>query len=297
MIPDKIKAHVKDTYGRLYSSLSGVSADKITEDVLSFKKPVEQIVLIERFAGTLRGKKLLEIGSGFGIFTIVATRDYGIDAFGVEPSGEGFEGSFALSQQILAHEGVDTGRIREGVGEAIPFPDNSFDCIYSTNVLEHVHDPKKVIAEAIRVCKPGGYIQIVVPNYGSFYDGHYGCLYLPYQPKWLWKFTVRFLLRRDPSYVDTLRTDINYYSMMRWISPHLAQGVEGKQGKVKLLSAGEEVFRERMESVSFSAWATLERVRVLVKLVHTLRLVKLAIWSLLLIKAQTPLIITLKKQQ
>ncbi|MBU0648360.1 class I SAM-dependent methyltransferase [Patescibacteria group bacterium] len=46
----------------------------------------------------------------------------------------------------------------------LPFDDNSFDFVYCSHLLEHVPDPKKVIAEILRVTKPtgGGYIE--VPN-------------------------------------------------------------------------------------------------------------------------------------
>ena len=44
-----------------------------------------------------------------------------------------------------------------GSGEQLPFGDASFDLIYCCDVLEHVSDLDKVIAETARVVKPGGY--------------------------------------------------------------------------------------------------------------------------------------------
>jgi Methyltransferase domain len=43
-----------------------------------------------------------------------------------------------------------------GVGEYLPFEDNSFDAVLSIAVLEHVRDPFKCAREIIRVLKPGG---------------------------------------------------------------------------------------------------------------------------------------------
>lgn len=40
----------------------------------------------------------------------------------------------------------------------IPLADNSFDCIFSYNAMEHFPDPRKALTEAIRVAKPGAYI-------------------------------------------------------------------------------------------------------------------------------------------
>jgi len=46
----------------------------------------------------------------------------------------------------------------------LPYPDNSFDLIYSNWVFEHVDDPEQVSRELLRVVKPGGYICAVTPN-------------------------------------------------------------------------------------------------------------------------------------
>ena len=38
----------------------------------------------------------------------------------------------------------------------IRYPDNTFDVIYCSHVLEHVQDDRKAMAEFYRVLKPGG---------------------------------------------------------------------------------------------------------------------------------------------
>ncbi len=49
-------------------------------------------------------------------------------------------------------------------GEALPFPDASFDLIVSSNVFEHVDDAKLVAAELLRILKPGGTLCANTPN-------------------------------------------------------------------------------------------------------------------------------------
>ena len=51
-----------------------------------------------------------------------------------------------------------------------PFEDNSIDFIYSLNVLEHIEDDKKTIAECYRTLKSGGYCLFVVPRGDKLYD-------------------------------------------------------------------------------------------------------------------------------
>ncbi|MBI3881377.1 MAG: class I SAM-dependent methyltransferase [Verrucomicrobia bacterium] len=46
---------------------------------------------------------------------------------------------------------------------AIPQPDNSYDAIINTQVLEHVPDPLAVMRELNRVLKPGGRLLLTVP--------------------------------------------------------------------------------------------------------------------------------------
>jgi SAM-dependent methyltransferase len=50
----------------------------------------------------------------------------------------------------------------------LPFPANTFDCVWSCAVLEHVET--NFIPEAIRVTKSGGVIYILTPNRYSPYD-------------------------------------------------------------------------------------------------------------------------------
>ncbi len=51
---------------------------------------------------------------------------------------------------------IDRTHLIEGNANNIPFLDNAFDCVFSRNLLKHVENPIKVIAEAERVLKPEG---------------------------------------------------------------------------------------------------------------------------------------------
>lgn len=62
-----------------------------------------------------------------------------------------------------------------GVGEELPFKDNSFDAVISVAVLEHVKDPFLCAKEIARVLKPGGDLYCAVPFMQPFhgYPHHY----------------------------------------------------------------------------------------------------------------------------
>ncbi len=48
-------------------------------------------------------------------------------------------------------------------GDEIPFLDNTFDLVISQAVLEHVQEPEQVVAEMLRVLRPGGQIYVEIP--------------------------------------------------------------------------------------------------------------------------------------
>ncbi len=48
---------------------------------------------------------------------------------------------------------------------ALPYPDNTFDAVIMSEILEHVDDDVAALKEAHRVLKPGGVVAITVPNH------------------------------------------------------------------------------------------------------------------------------------
>lgn len=97
-----------------------------------------------------RGKAVLDLGCAGG-FMAEALDDRGARVTGIDPAA----GAIAAAR---AHA-EETGRaIRYdvGVGEDLPYEDAAFDAVVSVDVLEHVADLERVVAEVSRVLKPGG---------------------------------------------------------------------------------------------------------------------------------------------
>jgi 2-polyprenyl-6-hydroxyphenyl methylase/3-demethylubiquinone-9 3-methyltransferase len=97
-----------------------------------------------------RGLRALDVGCGGGLLAEEFAR-LGCLVVGVDPSEE----SLAAARAHAAAQGLAID-YRRAAGEALPFADASFDLVYCCDVLEHVTDLRRVIAETARVLKPGG---------------------------------------------------------------------------------------------------------------------------------------------
>lgn len=98
-------------------------------------------------------RSVLDIGCGPGDFLKTA-QQRGWKAHGVEPSPAASE--FARGQGV----DVQTGFF----GPATFVEQTEFDFIHMSEVLEHVADPREVVACAMQCLRPGGIICISVPN-------------------------------------------------------------------------------------------------------------------------------------
>lgn len=93
-----------------------------------------------------RGKKLLEVGCGTGIFLEMLWQ-MGLDVTGVDQSDEMLGGA----RKRLGNR----ADLHCANGELLPFEDNEFDYVLLWSVLEFAIDPKQMLAEASRVAKRG----------------------------------------------------------------------------------------------------------------------------------------------
>jgi 2-polyprenyl-6-hydroxyphenyl methylase/3-demethylubiquinone-9 3-methyltransferase len=107
-------------------------------------------VLTNRLRIDPHGVTALDIGCGGGFLAEEFAR-LGCNVTGIDPSAPTLETACAH-----AHRSGFEIDYRVGAGEELPVDDAGFDLAYCCDVLEHVDDLDRVIAETVRALKPGG---------------------------------------------------------------------------------------------------------------------------------------------
>jgi ubiquinone/menaquinone biosynthesis C-methylase UbiE len=208
VIPPEVVESALQSIGAFFEPISKLDRQTNVRDFLGTERSFKRAEILQRYT-PMMSKQLLEIGSGFGTNLAVWIKYFGVEGYGIEPGEIGFDQGFLGSQKVLPANGIDPKRIRNACGESLPFPDESFDIVYSANVLEHTLDPEQVLREAARVLRKGGILHMEMPNFLSYYEGHYCVL----QPPLFWKpilpLWVKWVFGRDPAFARTLHTEIN----------------------------------------------------------------------------------------
>ncbi len=114
--------------------------------------------------------RVLDVGCGSGV-VLARMKGFGWEVEGVEPDPKAAEAARA--------KGVP---VRVGTLEPQNFPANHFDAVHSAHVLEHVHDPVRLLQESYRVLKPGGTLVTITPNVESWGHRQFGAAWLMLDP-------------------------------------------------------------------------------------------------------------------
>ncbi len=132
---------------------------------------------LHKYIQDLSTKKILDMSSGCGSFVIQGLLK-GYNVHGVEPED--------WKQQLIDIKFNENNypsewrsNIQQGIGENLPFENESFDVFNSWQTFEHVQNVQDCLNELNRVLKPGGKGIIHCPSYMTFYEGHYRMFWLP----------------------------------------------------------------------------------------------------------------------
>ncbi len=137
----------------------------------------ERLRLIAHYGGALPGRRILDLGGGMGGTSVA------LGLAGAVPL------AFEYNREYCDIIGLRAARydlalpVVNGAGEALPFADGSFDLAICWDVVEHVQDPERLLAELARVLRPGGRALVTVINRYAFRDPHYHMPLLNWLPR------------------------------------------------------------------------------------------------------------------
>jgi ubiquinone/menaquinone biosynthesis C-methylase UbiE len=135
--------------------------------------------------------RVIEIGCGTGNYIGSLRASVGCHSWGIDPSDQ------MLAQAVGCSPAV---QITRGRAEQVPFPENSFDLMFSVDVVHHVTDRKQAFSEAMRVLRPNGRFCTVTDSEEILRTRQPLSVYFPE--------TVAVELSRYPA-IDLLRTELS----------------------------------------------------------------------------------------
>ena len=121
-----------------------------------------RISFFEGVVGDFRDKSILDIGCGGGILTEEFAKRGG-RVTGIDSSYRSL-----YHAKVHARESAFEIDYRLGNASALPFPDNAFDILVASEVLEHIGNLNLTLWEMVRVLKPDGFLLFDTPNRSWF---------------------------------------------------------------------------------------------------------------------------------
>jgi SAM-dependent methyltransferase len=135
---------------------------------------------------------LLDVGCGSGEF-LLALREVGWNCHGVEVS----------EHAVAAARSAGLTSVQLGEFPNLDYPSASFDVVRFWHSLEHVRSPRLYLSEARRVLRPGGRLQIGVPNFASL-------LSRTFRDRWFYLDVPRHLWHFDTESLTRLVSDVGF---------------------------------------------------------------------------------------
>jgi MPBQ/MSBQ methyltransferase len=102
-------------------------------------------------------QRVLDVGSGVGGTSRCLAREFGCRVTGIDLTDEYCSAAAMLSERTGLAERVD---YRQGDATNLPFPDGSFDIVWTEHVAMNIPDKPRLYREMHRVLKPGGTLAI-----------------------------------------------------------------------------------------------------------------------------------------
>ena len=152
-----------DPLDELEISLSKSRAGNVDEFLVDYWKGISKIIKSEINRYCRPQRNVLDLGCGQGD-NLRELALQGMNTYGIDPL---VNTSLRPAKEKDDVMGVHTDYVR-GVGESIPFRDESFDMVICLSTFQHVADQEKTIDEITRVLRPDGALICSVPSFRSF---------------------------------------------------------------------------------------------------------------------------------
>ena len=133
-------------YGQAVRSLMTVRQERVLELVDTLALP--------------QGAKVLDAGCGPG-YLVQALALRGFNVCGADAAAGMLRNAKARLSATPSTHAVEFELCSI---EELPYPDESFDLVCSTGVIEYLQDDAKALSEMFRVLKPGGHLVLPVTN-------------------------------------------------------------------------------------------------------------------------------------
>jgi ubiquinone/menaquinone biosynthesis C-methylase UbiE len=136
--------------------------DKQLGELLSYEESGIDFLEIEKYfnkmIGSVNGKKILDIGSGFGNAALNLAKNGAIvTSIDISPKLiEGCKYRAKKNNLTVDFQIMDASNLK--------FEDNTFDIILGFRTIHHLQNIREFLLNAIRFLKPGGFILIVEPQ-------------------------------------------------------------------------------------------------------------------------------------
>ncbi len=112
------------------------------------------------------GQIVLDVGCGPGTDTLPLFKQVGPTG---QVVGVDYDPAMIREADRRAAEAGFQERVRHTCATVppIPFPDGTFDAVRCERVLQHIHNPELVLAEMVRVTRPGGWVVVADTDHSS----------------------------------------------------------------------------------------------------------------------------------
>jgi ubiquinone/menaquinone biosynthesis C-methylase UbiE len=199
LAPDRDLAGLLDEHWRLVGKRPELAARFTAQELTASERVQPVVAAIERARGRPvgGGDRVVEVGCGTAALS-AALAQRGADVVASDVSLRWL----ALAQKRLGDTCVE---LVACAAESLPFSDASFDVVAASDVIEHVEDPGRFVAEAGRVLRPGGLLFLATPNrYSLGLEPHVRLWGVGYLPRRLAEGYVRAARETSYSHVHLL---------------------------------------------------------------------------------------------